>query len=254
MRPQLPDLRPGRVMLALGAVGFGGAAVAGEAQAATAPVSATVTGGTIRLDGPLDEAAAGGALAPLLAPVSAHLAGVRISAWTPQRNVLVGRSVSISGTLRADARPDAVSVQERRGNGWLTVARATTSATGRFRAGFRPPAPGSLLLRVRFAGDGASAPAQARLGVVNVYRVAGASWYGPGGPLACGGTLTDDTLGVAHRTLPCGTLVRLRLGTRTVQVPVIDRGPYVAGRDYDLTPATKRALGFGDTGDVWATR
>jgi rare lipoprotein A len=35
-----------------------------------------------------------------------------------------------------------------------------------------------------------------------------------------------------------------------VAVPVIDRGPYVEGREFDLTEATTRALGFGDTGDV----
>jgi rare lipoprotein A (peptidoglycan hydrolase) len=38
-----------------------------------------------------------------------------------------------------------------------------------------------------------------------------------------------------------------------IRVPVIDRGPYVAGRDFDLTEATKAALGFGDVGDVWST-
>jgi len=37
-------------------------------------------------------------------------------------------------------------------------------------------------------------------------------------------------------------------------VPVVDRGPYVAGREFDLTYATKEALGFGDTGEVWSTR
>ena len=99
---------------------------------------------------------------------------------------------------------------------------------------------------------GSAEPVVDALPVVNVYRLAGASWYGPGGSLACGGTLTAGTLGVAHKTLPCGTMVRLHLGTRTVRVPVIDRGPYVAGRDFDLTPATKRALGFGDIGEVWS--
>ena len=39
-----------------------------------------------------------------------------------------------------------------------------------------------------------------------------------------------------------------------IRVPVVDRGPYVAGRDFDLTYATKEALGFGDTGEVWSTR
>jgi rare lipoprotein A (peptidoglycan hydrolase) len=83
------------------------------------------------------------------------------------------------------------------------------------------------------------------------YRLAGASWYGGGGSLACGGTLTSSTLGVANKTLPCGTHVRLRYHGREVRVRVIDRGPYVAGREFDLTEATKRALGFGDTGEVW---
>jgi rare lipoprotein A (peptidoglycan hydrolase) len=83
------------------------------------------------------------------------------------------------------------------------------------------------------------------------YRLAGASWYGGGGSLACGGTLTSSTQGVANKTLPCGTIVFLRYRGRKVEVPVIDRGPYVAGREFDLTEATKRALGFGDTGEVW---
>ena len=83
------------------------------------------------------------------------------------------------------------------------------------------------------------------------YRLAGASWYGGGGGLACGGTLTSSTLGVANKTLPCGTRVWLRYHGRKVRVRVIDRGPYVAGREFDLTEATKRALGFGDTGEVW---
>lgn len=84
-----------------------------------------------------------------------------------------------------------------------------------------------------------------------VYHPAGASWYGGGGSLACGGSLTSSTLGVANKTLPCGTLVSLRYHGRQVRVRVIDRGPYVAGREFDLTEATKRALGFGDVGEVW---
>jgi rare lipoprotein A len=36
-------------------------------------------------------------------------------------------------------------------------------------------------------------------------------------------------------------------------VPVIDRGPYVAGREWDLTGATARALGFSGAGVIWST-
>ena len=62
------------------------------------------------------------------------------------------------------------------------------------------------------------------------------------------------TLGVANKTLPCGTKVKLRYHGRSVTVPVIDRGPYVAGRDYDLTEATKERLGFPGVGTVLASR
>lgn len=76
-----------------------------------------------------------------------------------------------------------------------------------------------------------------------------ASWYGPGfygNRTACGQTYSAEILGVAHRTLPCGTLVTLSYGPRTLTVPVIDRGPYVAGRTLDLSYATKVALGCPD--------
>lgn len=93
--------------------------------------------------------------------------------------------------------------------------------------------------------------ARRRVGHDGPYHLAGASWYGGGGGLACGGTLTSSTQGVANKTLPCGTIVFLRYHGNKVEVPVIDRGPFVAGREFDLTEATKRALGFGDTGEVW---
>jgi rare lipoprotein A len=248
MRPQI-DLNHGRVMLALGAAGLAGAGATAPMAAADAVVAPAPSGTTDGLQ--LDPSIfAGGALGPLRAPSRR----VTISATTAPRNLLVGRRVSVTGVLRPDPAPAPVALQERGRRGWLTIARATTSRTGRYRLSFRPGLLGTLVLRVRFGATRTAAPASRGIGLVNVYRLAGASWYGGGGPLACGGTLTDSRLGVAHRTLPCGTLVRLHLGNRTVRVPVIDRGPYVAGRDYDLTPATRRALGFGDVGEIWATR
>jgi rare lipoprotein A (peptidoglycan hydrolase) len=65
-----------------------------------------------------------------------------------------------------------------------------------------------------------------------------------GGPLACGGRLAVNQLGVAHKSAPCGSLITFRYGGRTVRVPVIDRGPYIAGREWDLTGATAKLLGF----------
>lgn len=77
-------------------------------------------------------------------------------------------------------------------------------------------------------------------------RRAVASWYGPGlygSPVACTGhPLTPATLGVAHKTLRCGARVRLCY-RRCRTLRVIDRGPFVAGRDFDLTAAARTAVG-----------
>ena len=76
-----------------------------------------------------------------------------------------------------------------------------------------------------------------------------ASWYGPGfygNRTACGQVYTPQIIGVAHRTLPCGTLVVIEFRGRTMTVPVIDRGPYVAGRTLDLSNATKIAIACTD--------
>ena len=147
-----------------------------------------------------------------------------------------------------------VKLQALGARGWSTLASTHTGRGGRFRVRYVPRRTGSERVRLRFAGDAADLGARRVLGRLNVYRLAQASWYGGGGGLACGGELTSATMGVANKTLPCGSLVTLRYGDRSVSVRVIDRGPYVAGREFDLTEATKRALGFGDTGEVWSTR
>jgi rare lipoprotein A (peptidoglycan hydrolase) len=50
-------------------------------------------------------------------------------------------------------------------------------------------------------------------------------------------------MGVAHRTLPCGTRVEIYYRGRSVTVPVVDRGPYTSA-SWDLTQAAAQALGF----------
>ncbi|HUO75251.1 MAG TPA: septal ring lytic transglycosylase RlpA family protein [Solirubrobacteraceae bacterium] len=71
-----------------------------------------------------------------------------------------------------------------------------------------------------------------------------------GKPIACGGVLHVPQLGVAHKTLPCGTRVIFVYNGRAIEVPVIDRGPYIPGRDWDLTGATAEALGFPGLGPI----
>ncbi len=82
------------------------------------------------------------------------------------------------------------------------------------------------------------------------------SWYGPGfygKRTACGVALTEELRGVAHRTLPCGTKVTFKSPAtgKTITVPVVDRGPYVSGRDWDLTGGACLALGQCATGSLY---
>ena len=79
------------------------------------------------------------------------------------------------------------------------------------------------------------------------------SWYGPGfigNGTACGQTLTRSLVGVAHRTLPCGTKIQFRYNGRTVTAPVVDRGPYVSGRIFDLTVGACKKLDHCFTGKI----
>lgn len=84
-------------------------------------------------------------------------------------------------------------------------------------------------------------------------RVGEASWYGPGlygRKTACGETLRPHTLGVAHKKLPCGTTVKFIYHGHTLITQVIDRGPYVKGRTWDLTAAASESLGLEGVGKV----
>lgn len=79
------------------------------------------------------------------------------------------------------------------------------------------------------------------------FRTCRASWYGPGlyGNWCAGGVMcTPDLQGVAHRSLAFGTLITIRYNGGEVTVPVVDRGPYVGGRTFDLCAGTAAALGF----------
>lgn len=86
------------------------------------------------------------------------------------------------------------------------------------------------------------------------FRYAGASWYGGtsmwGRSTACGQTLRPSTIGVANKTLPCGTPVKFVWHGRSIVAPVIDRGPYIKGRAWDLTSAAAEALEFEGIGRI----
>lgn len=176
----------------------------------------------------------------------------RIALDATRAHATAGNAIAVRGRLLGAAPARRITFQIRRAGRWVAFDRATTDAEGRFalRQRFRRPLSGHARV---IGADGATRS----LGRVNVYRRAHASWYGPGlygNRLGCGGRLSAGRLGVAHKTLPCGTRVTFRHRGRSVRVPVIDRGPYVGGREYDLTEATAQRLGFRGHGEILTTR
>ncbi len=174
--------------------------------------------------------------------------GVRLRS----RNLRVGQGVLLRGSVRPGGERRSVRIRA----GTQTL-RTTTKRSGRFSVSWRARKAGRFPVRVAVGSNRAAAASRARARRLTVFRPAQASWYGPGlygNRLACGGTLTPSTLGVAHRSLPCGAKLTLRLGKRSVRVRVIDRGPFIAGREFDLTSATKQRLRFGSTGTVLSSR
>lgn len=89
--------------------------------------------------------------------------------------------------------------------------------------------------------------AQSQSGIASTYGYNKGRGDSSSQRLACGGRLNVGQLTAAHRSLPCGTQVRVRnLRTgKSVIVRINDRGPFVKGRVIDLSPAAARAIGMG---------
>ncbi len=137
---------------------------------------------------------------------------------------------------------------------WASTTHGTIRSDGSFTAVWPTNHIGRFSLRIVVLGAQPPHAASASPTVtVTVYRPAIATLYGPGfwgSRTACGQTLTRTTIGVANRTLPCGTRVAILYHGRSMIVPVIDRGPYANGADWDLTEATATALGMTGTDTI----
>lgn len=67
---------------------------------------------------------------------------------------------------------------------------------------------------------------------------------------ASGEAIGPYTMMCAHKTLPFGTLVEFEYNGKRAVAKVADRGPYTAGRDFDLGPGVARVLGFTGVHEV----
>jgi len=227
----------GRVMAATGT------ALGASSALAMAATPAGPTGGE-------SAAAAGdsGAGTPVHESSSGRAVTLHVKA---AKNVLAHSSDRVRGSLSVQLSHQTVIVEALRSGSWQTVASTRTGRRGRFSTTWSPSDVGRYAVRARLADGSAQAKAKGR---VTAYRESNISYYGPGfygQRTACGETLQPDTLGVANKTLPCGTKVALRYNGRSVTVPVIDRGPYVSGREYDLTAATRDRINAPSTGTIW---
>lgn len=164
-------------------------------------------------------------------------------------HVMAGRTVTAYGRL-TPGPGRYVSVQQRRDGAWKTIGTAYEK-DGRYALRFEANRIGSRPIRAVFKGDSRNIADRSRRGL-RVYDPAMATWYGPGfwgNGTACGQTLRSDTIGVAHRWLPCGTEVAVLYEGRTIVVKVIDRGPY-SHADWDLTQEAAERLGFSGTDTI----
>lgn len=138
---------------------------------------------------------------------------------------------------------------------WANTVSATVGSDGTFSAVWQTNHIGQFAMRA-MTSDSSSQAQTASITpplTTTVYRPSRATEYGPGfygKKTACGQRLGRGTIGLANRTLRCGESVAVYYHGKTLVVPVIDRGPYANGADWDLTVATGKALGIKGTAQI----
>jgi rare lipoprotein A len=246
--------------------GTGGVGITGggSAQTTTTSTSGALAPDVVKLDG----------------VVNASGDGITL---TVAASGIQGQPLTISGnapTSDAGALIDIESTKSDQAT-WTQVATATIGSNGSFSAQWTPATSAQVALRAVLAtaaatpgtgstsggsgstnggtglsgwSTGSASAASGELTTsaltIPIFKDALATLYGPGfwgHHTACGERLTHATLGVASRTLKCGTRVAVFYKGREITVPVIDRGPFANGARWDLTMATAKALGIKET-------
>lgn len=180
--------------------------------------------------------------------VTASANGISLAS---RESAILRQQLRFTGSVPSTAAGQVIEIQRQgrqTGWTWANTAHARADSNGSFTVVWHTNHIGRFQFRAVIGGADAVRAAAASPSVTAiVYRQAIATQYGPGfygNTTACGETLRTGTLGVANRTLPCGTMVSIYYSGRTIVVPVIDRGPYANHADWDLTEATGRVLGI----------
>ncbi|MDB5884868.1 MAG: rare lipoprotein [Polaromonas sp.] len=186
---------------------------------------------------------------PISLPVHAPVLAVEQALVTPEP----APAAALPAPTVADAPAAAPAAA-------FSMSRLAELMAGRFRKPAEPPeasapvsppvpvdetlsAPGDTTdQKYRFTADDAREVQRGR-----------ASWYGGqfhGRRTANGETFDKYALTAAHKTLPFGTIVRVRSETlgREVDVRINDRGPFAPGRVIDLSQAAAEVLGLMGAG------
>jgi rare lipoprotein A (peptidoglycan hydrolase) len=187
------------------------------------------------------------------AVVSASGDGVSIAS---RATAILRNQLQVSGTASTGQAGQTVEIErlghETHGR-WAVTTTTQVQSDGSFSAVWKVNHIGRFQLRAVIGSAQASAAAASPTITITSYRPSVATIYGPGlwgQSTACGQTLSHRTVGVANRTLPCGTRVAIYYRGRTLVVPVIDRGPYANGADWDVTSATAHKLGLTGTATI----
>jgi rare lipoprotein A len=183
-------------------------------------------------------------------------------------SAILGRGLQFSGTAPTQLAGQTIQIQ-RSGHQthwtWTDTVTATIASDGSFSAVWHTNHIGQFAMRAVAGTMSSQSQSQSRAEVqaasttppltTTIYRPSRATEYGPGfygKKTACGQRLRRGTIGLANRTLRCGESVAIYYRGRTLVVPVIDRGPYANGADWDLTVATGKALGIKGTAQIAA--
>ncbi len=213
-----------------------------------------------------------GVTAPQSGNTTVSTSGNGITLQT-RASAMLRNGLSFSGTAPQSVAGDTIEI-ERSGHEtnwtWASTVSATVGSDGTFSAVWNTDHIGRFAIRaIVSSASGAGTSTTASTGTpptastaastpsltVTVYRPSLATQYGPGfygQRTACGQKLKPGTIGLANRTLRCGESVAIYYQGRTLVVPVIDRGPFANGADWDLTEATGKALGIAGTAQIGA--